>query len=105
MLGSLGAINLFSASDYHRFFQKEDWNTAAGYVANFVEEDDLVLFNSNFVEIPFDYYFEPYEEQYSLQVVKRGVPLDLFESGIPEPQMTESDIPELISLLSRYNRV
>jgi len=41
----------------------------------------LVLFNSNFVEIPFNYYFDPYEEQYSLQVKELGVPLDLFDSG------------------------
>ena len=105
VLGSLGTINLFSASDYYRFFQKEDWSTAAGYVANFVEEDDLVLFNSNFVEIPFDYYFKPYEKQYSLQVVKHGVPLDLFDSGILEPKMTTNDIPGLISLLRGHNRV
>ena len=96
---------LFSTSDYYRFFQKEDWSTAAGYVANFAEKDDLVLFNSNFVEIPFDYYFKPYEKQYSLQVVKHGVPLDLFDSGILEPKMTDSDVPKLISLVSGQDRV
>ncbi len=85
--------------------QKEDWSTAAGYVANFAQKDDLVLFNSNFVEIPFDYYFKPYENQYSLQVEKHGVPLDLFDSGILEPRMTNNDIPRLISLLSGHNRV
>jgi hypothetical protein len=105
VLGSLGAINLFSSGDYYRFFQKEDWSTAAGYVANFAEKDDLVLFNSNFVEIPFDYYFKHYENQYSLQVVKQGLPLDLFDSGILEPKMTPHDIPGLISLLGRHNRV
>ncbi len=105
VLGSLGAINLFSAGDYYRFYQKEDWSTAAGYVANFAEKDDLVLFNSNFVEIPFNYYFKPYEKQYSLQVVKHGVPLDLFDSGILEPEMTADDIPGLISLLRGHNRV
>jgi len=84
---------------------KEDWSTAAGYVAYFAEKDDLVLFISNFVEIPFDYYFKPYEKQYSLQVVKHGVPLDLFDSGILEPKMTDSDLPRLISLLSGHNRV
>jgi hypothetical protein len=105
VLGSLGTINLFSAGDYYRFYQKEDWHSAAGYVANFAEKDDLVLFNSNFVVIPFDYYFKPYEKLYSLQVVKQGVPLDLFDSGILEPQMTESDIPELISLLRGHSRV
>ena len=65
----------------------------------------MVLFNSNFVEIPFDYYFEPFEKQYSLQVVKQGVPLDLFDSGILEPKMTTNDIPRLISMLRGHNRV
>ncbi|MGZ9235455.1 MAG: glycosyltransferase family 39 protein [Anaerolineales bacterium] len=104
-LGVLGTNNLFSAGDYYRFFQKEDWYTAAGYVANFAEKDDLILFNSNFVEIPFDYYFKSFEKQYSLQVVRQGVPLDLFDSGIPEPGMTTNDIPGLMSLLGRHDRV
>jgi hypothetical protein len=74
-------------------------------VAYFAEKDDLVLFNSNFVEIPFDYYFKTYEEHYFIQVEKRGIPLDLFDSGILEPKMTTNDIPGLISLLSGHNRV
>jgi hypothetical protein len=105
VLASLGTFNLFSTGDYYRIDQKEDWYTAAGYVAGFAEKDDLVLFNSNLVEIPFDYYFKPYETYYYIQVEKRGVPLDLFESGIPEPKMTTNDIPGLISLLSGHNRV
>ena len=105
VLGSLGTINLFSAGDYYRFYQKEDWSTAAGYVANFAEKDDLVLFNSNFVEIPFNYYFRTYEDLYCIQVEKQGVPLDLFDSGILEPEMTANDIPGLISLLRGHNRV
>jgi hypothetical protein len=105
VLGILGINYLFSASDYLRFVQKEDWGTAAGYVSKFAEKDDLVLFNSNFVVIPFDYYFKQYEDLYSIQVEKRGVPLDLFDDGILEPIMTENDIPKLISLLHRYHRV
>jgi mannosyltransferase len=96
---------LLSTSDYYRFYQKEDWNTAAGYVAYFAEKDDLVLFNSNFVEIPFNYYFRTYEDLYSIQVEKQGVPLDLFDSGILEPRMTTEDIPGLISLLNGHDRV
>ncbi len=86
VLGSLGAINVFSAADYTRYYQKEDWSSAAGYVANFAEKDDLVLFNSNFVEIPFDYYFGAYEKQYSIQVVKQGVPLDLVDMASWNPR-------------------
>jgi hypothetical protein len=105
VLVSLAAINLLSAGDYYRFYQKEDWSTAAGYVANFAEKDDLVLFNSNFVEVPFNYYFRTYENLYSIQVEKQGVPLDLFDSGILEPEMTANELPGLVSLLSGHNRV
>jgi hypothetical protein len=104
-LASIGTFNLFSAGDYYRFYEKEDWYTAAGYVAGFCEKNDLVLFNSNLVEIPFNYYFKPFETHYYLQVEKHGVPQDLFESGNLEPLMTTSDIPGLISLLSGHNRV
>jgi hypothetical protein len=102
---SLITINLFSAGDYYRFYQKEDWSAAASSVAGTAEKDDLILFNSNAVEIPFDYYFKPYEDYYSIQVEKQGVPLDLFESGILEPEMTANDISRLISLLSGHSRV
>ena len=78
---------------------------AAGYVANFAQKDDLVLFNSNFVEIPFNYYFQDYEKKYLIQVEKQGVPLDLFDSGINEPRMKESDVPVLISMLRGHDRV
>jgi len=105
VLGFLGTNYLFSAVDYFRYVQKEDWDTAAGYVANFAQQDDLVLFNSNFVEVPFDHYFKAYEDLYSIQVEKQGVPLDLFESGILEPKMTAGDIPQLMSLVSGHNRV
>lgn len=96
---------LFSTGDYYRFFQKEDWATAAGYVAQYAEQDDLALFNSNFVVIPFDYYFEAYEEKYAIRVEKQGFPEDLFTSGILEPKMTADDIPLLTSLISGHDRV
>jgi hypothetical protein len=57
------------------------------------------------VEIPFDYYFKTYEDLYFIQVEKQGVPLDLLDSGILEPKMTDSDIPRLLSLLRGHDRV
>jgi len=105
VLGVLATNYLFSTGDYYRFFQKEDWSNPAGYVANFIEKDDLILFNSNIVQIPFEYYFETWENLYDLQAEKHGVPVDLFDDGVLEPKMSESDIPKLISLLQGYNRV
>jgi mannosyltransferase len=104
MLGVVATNYLFSTGDIYHFVQKEDWSTPAGYVAYFAEKDDLVLFNSAMVQIPFDYYFKSYEDKYSLQVEKQGVP-DMFNRQIPEPIMTESNIPELLSLLSGHDRV
>jgi hypothetical protein len=105
VLGILATNYLLANGDYYRFAQKEDWSTAAGYVANFAEKGDLVLFNSNFVEIPFDYYFRTYEDLYNIEVEKRGIPLDLFDSGVLEPKMTESDIPKLIASVRGRDRV
>jgi hypothetical protein len=105
MLGIFGINNLFSAGDYYRFVQKEDWGYTAGFVANFVQKDDLILFNAPWAQIPFDYYFKVYEEQYFIQVEKHGVPVDMFDSGVLEPKMTERDLPRLISLLSGHKRV
>ncbi len=103
-LGIIGTNYLFSSGDYYRFVKKEDWRSPAGYVGTNVHNDDLILFNSAMVQIPFDYFFKDYENKKYLQVEKRGVP-DMFETRIPEPRMTNSDIPRLISLLSGHNRV
>lgn len=104
-VGILGAQNLLTASDYFRFAQKEDWSTAAGYVAKFAQKDDLVLFNDTLVQIPFDYYFGPFEKQYAIQVEKRGLPVDMLDSGNVEPRMTTNDLPRLMSLINGRNRV
>jgi hypothetical protein len=105
VLGVFGANNLFSTGDYYKFTRKEDWSTAAGEVAYFAQNGDLVLFNATWAQIPFDYYFKPFEDQYFIQVEEHGVPVDMFDSGILEPKMTESDIPGLISLISGHDRV
>lgn len=104
-LGVFVTVYLFSTADYFRFYQKEDWSTPAGYVALFAQEGDLVLFNSNIAQVPFDYYFMSYEKQYRIEVEKRGVPLDLADDGIFEPKMAPEDIPGLLALVSGHNRV
>ena len=104
VLGIFGTYNLFLISDNYKVVQNEDWNDPAGYVANRVKKDDLILFNSAMAQIPFDYYFIPFEEKNYLEVVKHGVP-DMFVTGIPELRVTKSDIPGLIALLSGHSRV
>jgi hypothetical protein len=105
MVGVLVTINLFSAGDYYRFVRKEDWSIPAGYVANFAQEGDLVLFDGAWVQVPFDYYFGQYENLYSIHVEKRGLPKDMVDSSALKQKVTDSDLPRLISLLSGRKRV
>ena len=105
VVGILATVNLFSAGDYYRFVQKEDWSSAAGYVANFAQKDDLVLFNDPLAQIPFEYYFKRWEELYFIQVEKRGLPVDMVDSGTVNRKMTSNDIPRLVSMIDGRQRV
>lgn len=103
-LAALASVNLFSAADYYRFAQNENWNDAAGYVSLFAEKGDLVLFNEPRAQIPFDYYFSFYEDRYGVLVEKHGVPVDIVEDGIVGSRITESDIPGIALLLNGRRR-
>ena len=97
----LSTINLLSLQNYYDNFEKEQWREAAAYVAKEVQNDDLILFNATWVQIPFDYYFR----YFNRPVERRGAPVDLFDRGILEPKMAESDLPRLRSLLRNRERV
>jgi hypothetical protein len=97
----LGTINLLSLQNYYDNFEKEQWREAAAYMAKEVQNDDLILFNATWVQIPFDYYFR----YFNRPVERHGAPVDLFDRGILEPKMAESDLPRLLSLLRNRERV
>ena len=105
MLGVFATNYVFSTGDYYRWYQKENWRSAAGFLAYYAENDDLVLFNSNFVVIPFDYYFKTWEDEYRLEVEKQGVPMDLYKEYVLEPIMRQDDIPWLITMIRGRERV
>ncbi len=98
---TLVVINGFSLREYFFFFEKEQWDDAAAYVAERVANEDLLLFNATWVQIPFDFYFR----RYNRPVVKHGVPTDLFDRGILEPKMASSDLPHLHDLIRGHERV
>lgn len=95
------AGNLFSLSWYYNSFHKEQWREAAAWVNQRASEDDLLLFNATWVQIPFDYYFA----RYGRAIAEHGAPVDLFDAGVLEPKMTEDDLPRLQSLASEYDCV
>jgi mannosyltransferase len=97
----LVAVNLLSLRQYYAFFDKEEWDKAAAYVGEHVEKDDMLLFNATWVQIPFDYYYR----HQNRPVAQHGAPVDLFDRGILEPKMSESDLPRLRQLLADKERV
>lgn len=98
---ALAAIQGASLREYYDNFQKEQWREAAAYVAQHVQEGDLILFNATWVQIPFDFYYKAYH----LPTERRGVPVDLFDRGELEPKMMEDDLPRLQSLVQNRKRV
>ena len=46
-----------------------------------------------------------YKEKYSIEVMERGLPLDLYMDGVLEPKMTRDDVPALLALIQGHKRV
>ncbi|MEA3338485.1 MAG: hypothetical protein U9R15_00825, partial [Chloroflexota bacterium] len=97
----IATVNGLSLREYYVHFEKEQWDDAAAFVAGQVKPDDLILFNATWIQIPFDFYFHPYNRP----VAEHGVPVDLFERGILEPKMTAGDLPRLRALIRGHERV
>jgi mannosyltransferase len=94
-------FNLTAAFNYYQYIEKERWDLAAEYVAQNLQENDIIVFNAGWVQIPFDYYFD----DYALQVGKFGAPASMFEMGQLEPIMHEDDIPRLRGIIESRERI
>jgi hypothetical protein len=100
-VGALAMINGLALREYYTHFEKEQWNVAAAYVAEHVQNEDMILFNATWVQIPFDFYFRLANRP----IVEHGVPVDLFDRGVLEPKMARDDLPRLRNLIQGRQRV
>jgi uncharacterized membrane protein len=91
--------NGLSMQNYFDNFHKEEWREAAAWVAEQVGEDDLLLFNATWIQLPFEYYFDRFDKN----VAKHGAPVDLFDAGVLEPKMTTADQAALMERAWEYN--
>ncbi len=84
---------------------KEDWRSAATVVATHQRTNDLVLFNSYFVQMPFDYYYagELQATSKTVSVDERGYQLDesLLYQNLNTPHAAMVSGP----MMSSYARV
>jgi mannosyltransferase len=95
LLGAVLALYLGSLETYNREFAKERWQDVAAYVAGHAQAGDLILFNATWTQLPFDYY---YHRDQGPWLVEHGLPVDLFDRGLLEPPMLESDVPTVARL-------
>jgi hypothetical protein len=100
-VGLVAAVNCVSLDNYYVHFEKEEWGPAASYVAARAGDEDLLLFNATWAQIPFDYYFRAAGRP----IARHGAPGDLFDHGVLEPKMTEDDLPRLRGLIADKRRV
>ncbi len=100
-IGVLLYGNYLSLQNYYATFRKEQWREAAAWLAERTQPGDMLIFNATWVQIPFDYYFDRFEQD----VIKHGAPVDLFDAGILEPKMTKEDAPRLQELTAQANCV
>lgn len=101
ILSLMSWLNYHSLNGYYFWYQKEEWDKAAQYVAEQVGPSDLLLFNATWVQIPFEYYYRHEGKETEL----RGIPVDLFDRGELEPRMMGSDIPRLLELTQDRDRI
>ena len=94
-------VNFFSIKEFYDKYQKEAWDKAAAFVAKNGREGDIILFNAGWTQIPFDYYFDDYQKSWE----EFGAPETMFEFGVLEPIMRETDLPRLKSILQGKQRV
>lgn len=90
-------LNLVSLNNYDENFRKELWQSSAAFVAERAEPGDLILFNATWTQLPFDYY---YRRVHGPPLVEHGLPVDLFDRGVLEPEMLPSDVPTIARLTS-----
>jgi uncharacterized membrane protein len=95
------ALNGAGAVHYLTSFEKEAWDRAAAVVRTAAAPGDLLLFNASWVQLPFDYYLPPDD----LNLERRGLPSDLFDSGELEPPMTPADLARLDALIAGHEQV
>jgi mannosyltransferase len=91
----------FALRHYYFEYQKEEWATAARFVARRSRPGDVIVFNTILGQVPFEYYFR----SYGRQVEMRGLPVDLEDRKLPEPTMTEADLPAAYALVRGRQRV
>ena len=101
LLAALLTINLLSVQNYYATFRREEWRTAAAYLAARAAPGDLVLFHTPWVQLPFAYYLRRARSDLVLQ----STPLPLFDNNQLEPLVTPDQLGNIVTAVGDRQRV
>jgi mannosyltransferase len=96
-------LNALAIRNYYRDGPKEDWRTAAQYVAAQVRLGELVLFSAAWAQIPFDYYYD--RKSGGPPIARHGLPTDVLGSRVLEAKITPADVARLDELTAGQSTV
>ena len=88
-------FNVLALRNYLVYAKKEEWNLAAAYVTRHLAPGEPVLFNATWAQIPFEYYARG-----GPKLELHGLPVDLFDRHVLEPEFEPRDLPVLTAAIA-----
>lgn len=95
-------LNLVSLDNIYNHYEKEKWNSAASYVAKQGRQGDIVVFNGNSSQLPFDYYYSRFS---ATELPQSSVPCELDRCYRFEAPANAEDRARIGSEVSNYQRM
>ncbi len=95
-------LNLVSLDNIYNHYEKEKWNSAASYVAKQGRQGDIIIFNGNSSQLPFDYYYSRFS---AVELPQSSVPCELDRCYRFEAPANAEDRARIGSQVSDYQRM
>lgn len=88
-------LNLLALRNYLVYAKKEEWNQVAALISRELQPGEPVLFNATWAQIPFEYYYRD-----APPAELRGLPVNLFDRGVLEPEFEARDVPAITAAIA-----
>ncbi len=100
--GALLLLNLSSLNNIYNHYEKENWNSTASYVAWEGRQGDIIVFNGNSSQLPFNYYYSRFS---ATELPQLSVPCELDRCYRFEAPADAEDQSRIGSEVSDYQRM
>ncbi len=95
-------LNISSLDNIYRHYEKENWDSAASYVTKQARQGDIIIFNGNSSQLPFNYYYSRFS---ATKLPQLSVPCELDRCYRFEAPANAEDRARIGSQVSVYQRI